>query len=182
MDFHVTVDFNDDILFARAEWTEEALRELVRGYAERDIRAVHWIDYGGLGDGFWDAGAGSAWSSAAGRFVERVPDPLAVVADECHRRGIRAYSVLKVFDLAMGMPWSNAPVGVPPEGKPRLAHIGGTGGSAMRAIVESPGIRSRLHPSLIAEARGRPIRTIRLWHESARLGEVGPPAIFVSTA
>jgi len=41
MDFHVTIDFPDDLLGAEYEWSEELLRELVCAYARRGVTALH---------------------------------------------------------------------------------------------------------------------------------------------
>ena len=104
MDFHVTIDFNDDLWYAEQPWDEQKLREMVRAYAQRGIRALHWLDQGGIHDGIHDKGGyidrlGTAWD-----FIQRVPDPLRVVANEAHRHGMRVYSVIKCFDLAAGCP------------------------------------------------------------------------------
>ena len=101
MEFHVTFDFGDDILYAKRDWTEEYLREFVRGFAERGISAVHMLHtFDGArlisrdGDNrYWD-------------FLDRIPNPLAIVADECHKQGIKFIAVIKPNDRGGGLPFS----------------------------------------------------------------------------
>ena len=181
MKFHVTIDFPDDLWQASGEWTEGALRQLVRGYAERGISAVHWIDYGNRADGLWEAGSYLDRKETAAPFIERVPNPLTVVVDEAHKHGLRAYSVLKAFDLCFAMPWASYPLGKGPGPPVGLPHVGGEGNWAIRWLRERPELRACLHPSLHEGDEPRwPIRTIRLWHEDDGLSEAPPIRIFVS--
>lgn len=169
MDFHVTIDFNDDLWFAKKEWTEELLRELIRAYARRGIKAIHWIDQGTIDDGIHDRGGyidrlGTAWD-----FIQRVPRPLEVVADEAHRQGIKAYSVLKCFDLGFGMPWCVRPAGDPHDPPTGISFVGGEGVLAHRWIREHPDRRAKLHPALEEKLPRRPLRAIRIWNQSREL-------------
>ncbi|HYF00833.1 MAG TPA: hypothetical protein VEJ18_18065 [Planctomycetota bacterium] len=170
---HLTFDFYDDVLFGEAAWTEERLREAVREYARRGVDAFHWIWYGGAQGGMWEKGS---YFEVGSDFIRRVPDPFRVVCDEAHRIGCRAYAVLKVHDLAGGMPFANYPVGGGPRPAVGLPHLGGVGNHAHRWLREHPHVRARLHPSLIADAK-EPIRAIRLWHEDDRLES--PPSLRV---
>ena len=167
MDFHVTIDFFDDIFYGQADWDEERLRALVGGLVARGASTIHWLDYGGIDDGGWDAGSYFDPDGKGQRFIRAVPDPLAVVCDEAHRRGAGVCAVLKIHDLALGMPFASYPLGADPQPAVGLPHLGGTGSWALRWLREHPEVRYRLHPSLIPEDSGRPISTIRLWHESA---------------
>ena len=79
MEFCVTFDFADDVLQAKQPWTEEWLRKIVRGYGERGVKAIHWIQTRGACSFPADKqSSGAAWST----FLEVVPEALAVVADE----------------------------------------------------------------------------------------------------
>jgi hypothetical protein len=169
MEFHVTVDFCDDLWFAGQTWDEARLRELVRLYAARGIRGIHWIELGGMGDGMFDKGGyvdrlGTGWD-----FIRRVPDPLRVVADEAHRAGMRVFSVIKCLDFAAGMPWSALPAGEALQSPVGVSFVGGEGVWGHRWIRENPTLRAELHPSLKERRPRRPIGTIRLWHEAAGL-------------
>jgi hypothetical protein len=167
VDFHVTIDFFDDLFYGRSDWNEPLLRRLVAGFADRGVSVVHWIDYGGISDGGWDAGSYFDPEGKGQRFIRSVPDPLSVVCDEAHRRGMQAWSVLKMHDLALGLPYASFPLGSGPQPPVGLPHIGGTGAWALRWLREHPDILWRLHPALLSPDSGRPIHTIRLWHESA---------------
>jgi sugar phosphate isomerase/epimerase len=169
MECHVTIDFNDDLWCAGQAWDEQKLRELVRVYAKRGIRGIHWLDQGGIGDGLYDRGAyvdrlGTAWD-----FIRAVPDPLRVIADEAHRADMRVFSVIKCFDLAAGMPWSVLPAGEAPQPPVGVSFIGGEGVWGHRWIREHPKLRAELHPALREKLPRKPIRTIRLWHDSPGL-------------
>ena len=183
MDFHVTIDFPDDLLGAEGEWSEKLLRELVRAYARRGVTALHWIDYGGAGDGMWDAGSYFDAGGVGSRFIERVPHPLRVVCDEAHKNGLRTYTVLKIFDLALGMPYtSSSPLGQGPTPPVGLPHVGGEGIWAARWLREYPHRRVCLHPALpVDDKPSLPIGTIRLWHETDVLSETSAIQIFTST-
>jgi hypothetical protein len=169
MEFHATIDFNDDLWYAKRAWKEGLLREFVRNLGERGIRALHWIDYGTAKDGIYDKGGYLDRMGTAATFLKEVPEPLRVVADEAKQHGMRTYSVLKVFDLCMGMPWETRPVGdtgTPAVGVPLL---GGEGVLAHRWIRENPHLRAELHPSLREKIARKPIRSIRLWHDASEL-------------
>ncbi|MHB0934777.1 MAG: hypothetical protein ACYDCO_06395 [Armatimonadota bacterium] len=167
MDIHVTIDFFDDLYRGQAGWTEERLRALVGGLTERGVSVIHWLDYGGINEGGWDAGSYFNPDGKGQRFIRVVPDPLAVVCDEAHRRGASVCSVLKIRDLALGMPFASYPLGAGPQLPVGMPHLGGVGSWALHWLREHPEVRYRLHPSLIPEDSGQAIRTIRLWHESA---------------
>ena len=178
MDFHVTIDFNDDIWFADGPWNESLLRELIRTYAANGISTIHWIDNGGQDDGMYDPGTWMDRLAPASEFFRRVPRPLEVVADEARRLGLRTFAVLKVFDLAFGMPWaSQTPAEAAPG--PQLTHVGGVG-CGLHWIRQHPHVRSALHPSLQEALPRRPIETIRLWHENDQLAP-GSWRLFVSS-
>ena len=181
MDFHITVDFNDDLNRAAGEWNEQKLREAVRCFADRGISAIHWIDYGPADSGMWDHGSYFDRDGRACRFFQQVPHPLRVVCDEAHSNGLRVFAVLKVFDLAIGMPSATYPVGTGPDPPVGLPHIGGQGSCAIRWLREHPDKRARLHPSLWYDGVSeRQIGTIRLWHETDALSTAPPVEIFVS--
>lgn len=166
MDFAVTIDFFDDVFFGGADWDEPILRALIAGLAGRGASSVHWIDYGGIEDGGWDAGSYFDPAGKGQRFIHAVPDPMRVVCDEAHRHGMQVCSVLKVNDLALGVPPASFPVGGGPQPPVGLPHVGGSGSWALRWLREHPQVRYRLHPALVPVDSGRPIRTIRLWHDS----------------
>ncbi len=75
--------------------------------------------------------------------------------------------MLKVQDLALGVPAASYPFGAGPNPPTGLPHIGGNGSWALGWLREHPDLRYRLHPALTPSDAGRPIRTLRLWHESA---------------
>lgn len=180
---HLTIDFYGDVLYAGADWTEELLREAVRQYARRGVDAFHWIYYGGATGGMWEPGSyfGVAGGTRGADFIRRVPDPFRIVCDEAHRLGRRAYGVLKIHDLAMGMPFATYAVGAGPRPPVGLPHLGGTGNLAMRWLRENPHVRARLHPSLLDPAGGTaPIAALRLWHEDDRLTDLPPLRVWVS--
>lgn len=167
MEFHVTIDFNDDLWFAKGRWDEACLRKLVRFYAERGIAAIHWIDFGGKAGGFYEPGTWMDGLAPATYFFDLVPEPLSVLCDEARKVGLRVYSVLKVFDLAAGAPWSSR---TPDEAKatPGLPHVGGIG-NEFHWIRAHPHVRAELHPKLKHRPAGGSVQTIRLWHENAAL-------------
>ncbi len=166
MEFHVTIDFNDDIWFGQGRWDEGLLRKLIRTYAAAGISAIHWIDNGPASDGMYDAGTWMDDLASTSDFFQRVPNPLAIVADEAHKLGLKAYSVLKVFDFGFGVPWSSR---TPQEAAASgLLHVGGVG-NELHWLTQHGQFRSRLHPALRETGPRRPIGTIRLWHEGAEL-------------
>jgi hypothetical protein len=179
MEFHVSIDFNDDLWLAKQRWDEEKLRALIRTYAERGIRGIHWQDQGTIHDGVYDKGGyidrlGTAWD-----FIQRVPDPLNVVADEAHKHNLQVFSYIKVFDLSASMPWNALPAGEPHHPPTGVPYIGGEGPLAHRWIRENPDLRAELHPALQETQPRHPIRSIRLWHDAANLPK-GDFQIFTS--
>jgi hypothetical protein len=170
-DIHVTIDFWDDVFYGQADWDEARLRALIAGYAERGVAALHWMAIGGIDGGLWDAGSYGDLDGKGLRFIRAVPDPLPVVCDEAHRRGLRVCAVLKPHDLAIGMPYASYPLGKGPQPPVGLPHLAGTGTWSMRWLRRNPHVRYHLHPSLIPQDSGKPIRTIRVWHESAERPE-----------
>lgn len=168
METHVTIDFPDDVGVAAGEWTEPVLRRAVRDLAARNVSALHWIDCPPE-EGLWEPGGYMSEKYGRGvRMIERIPNPLAVVCDEAHRRNMPVYAVLKPHDLSMGLPYFNAPLGQKPEPAVGLPYVGGTGGKAVRWLRDNPELRMRIHPALEAGPEtGGAIATIRLWHETA---------------
>jgi hypothetical protein len=169
MKFHATLDFPDDILFAQGTWTEPLLRAFIRNLAERKISAVHWIIVGNRDSGLLDRGSYLDRSDRVHDFIRRVPRPLQVVADEAHRNGMKCYGILKPFDQCASMPWLPLPAGEPHDPPTGLPYIGGEGQFCHRFIRENPSFRAELHPSLQEKSPRKPVRTIRLWHETATL-------------
>jgi hypothetical protein len=165
LQFHVTLDFNDDIWYGERTWDEETLRGLIRFYAERGVSGVHWIDYGTLADGMYDRGGYMDRLGTVNDFLRRVPNPLAVVADEAHRCGMRAYSVLKIFDLCGTMPWEMRPRAPDAHDSVKLPLVGGETTYVHRWFTKHPEMRAELHPSLQERGSRRPVGTIRLWHD-----------------
>lgn len=172
METHVTIDFPDDVGVAAGEWTEPVLRHAVRVLAARNVSALHWIDCPPE-EGLWDPGGYMSEKYGRGvKMIERIPNPLAVVCDEAHRRNMPVYAVLKPHDLSMGLPYFNAPLGQEPEPAVGLPYVGGTGGKAVRWLRDNPDLRMRIHPALEAEPEtGGAINTIRIWHEAAGVPE-----------
>ncbi len=151
---------------------------MVRDVKQRGISVIHWIDHGRLDGGFWDVGSYLGQRGIAPRLAEHVPDPLGVVCDEAHQHGMRVIAVIKPWDLAFTIPWSD--VNEPNPGV-RLPMIGGSSAPS-KFIRESPYVRSRLHPSLIpdpAEAK-LPIRTLRVWHDEAQLPASPEVTLYIS--
>jgi hypothetical protein len=182
MQFHITSDFPDDVSWAQGEWDEAALRSAIRGLPERGIRAVHWLDYPAA-EGLWDPGSGFDGPDGRGsRMISRIPDPLAVVSDEAHRAGMKAYAVLKPFDLAYRggrMVYAVGKEPVPPVGLPDIA---GSGATCARWIREHREARMRLHPSLDARAdEAGAIRAIRFWHEGPEVPALEITGLWVSS-
>ncbi len=183
MNFHVTIDFPDDVGNAECVWTEDALRQLIRGYARRGIKAIHWMDYGGIDEGMWERNSGFDRGGKSSRFVGNIPHPLRVVCDEAHKSGMLVYAIVKIHDLAFGMPYehSTVPLGTGPQPPTGLPHIGGEGTTAHRWLRQHPDRRVCLHPSLQGDHQPDvPIRTLRLWHETEALSEVPEIEIFTS--
>ena len=165
MEFHLTFDFGDDVLYAEHVWDERWLRELVREYANRGISALHWIHSHDIKAGL----EGENEQNRYRAFLQNVPDPLAVIADESHRNGMRFYSVLKINDRCLGMPFHPAPSAEPSENIANLDFIGGKPVMYTPWFREHPEMRAELHPSLLERQPRYPLRSIRLWHEQAGL-------------
>ncbi|MEI7904127.1 MAG: hypothetical protein WCI43_01780 [Candidatus Firestonebacteria bacterium] len=174
MEFHVTFDFGDDILYAKQEWTEDWLRQIVRGYAERGVSAIHWIH---------SHGAFSFPKEFPGskryRFEGHIPDPLAVIADESHKNGMRCFSVIKINDRAIGMPFSPRKVTYNAKGEIEQDFLGGKFNYVHPWTLKHPEMRAGLHPSLQEKLPRKPVTAIRLWHEGPNLPET-PFEIYVS--
>jgi len=167
--FHATVDVPDDLM-GDADWDDETVRKLIRTLADRGVRRVYWIDYLGRDGGLW--ASGSWWlfnSERPRRFYERVPEPMAVVSDECHRLGLEAYGQVKPFDLAFGAPWA-----VSPDDEPSttgLQIVGGWMGGAPYFLRQHPDRRLRLHPALVRDCPVGPSSTVAR-PEGVAIGEI----------
>jgi len=164
MEFHLTIDFGDDILYAKQEWTEEWLRKLVRGYGERGISAVHILHTHDLAR----AGAWAGYNSYF-QFLDKVPNPIAVVADECHKHGMLCYSVIKFNDRYGGMPFAPGPVTYNSKGEIEQDFLGGKARWKNPWVRDHQNMRAELHPLLQEKYPRKPIGTIRLWHEGQNL-------------
>jgi len=164
MEFHVTFDFGDDILYAKRDWTEEYLREFVRGFAERGISAVHMLHtFDGArlisrdGDTrYWD-------------FMDRVNNPLAVVADECHKQGMKFIAVIKPNDRGGGMPFSPRPVTFNSKGELEQDFLGGKYRHGHPWVLEHQNMKPELQPALQEKEPRKPVGVLRLWHEGPNL-------------
>ncbi len=182
MDFHLTIDFFDDMYRAERDWDEAALRSLVRLAAEHRITALHWIGHGRFDEGMWDAGSYLDWRGQAQRLREKLPHPRQVLVDEAHRHGLKVWDVLKPCDLVFGLPYASTPLGQgrrPPVGLPQ---VGAEGTAAIGWLRQHPEYRMRLHPALDVQPgeETAKVKTIRLWHEGPELGE--PPAVEIFTS
>ncbi|MCK5558693.1 MAG: hypothetical protein KAJ01_09955, partial [Candidatus Hydrogenedentes bacterium] len=181
MDVHITVDFFDDIFSAKSRWSEQKLRQLVCELAARNIKAIHWIGHGRMDGGCWDQGSYfDVGRSDGASIAEQIPEPLELICKEAHRLGMKVYDVLKPCDMVLSAPYSSFPVGkepIPPIGLP---YVGGTGNCAARWIREHPDKRVRLHPSLTKRDSGKPIRTLRLWHDRAAIDAKPEISLMVS--
>jgi len=172
MEFYVTFDFADDVLQAKQPWTEEWLRKIVRGYGERGVSAIHWIQTAGACKFPSDK---MAWSA----FLETVPEALAVVADECHKNGMRCISIIKINDRVLAMPFTPRKVTFDEKGNIEQDFLGGKFGYVHPWTLKHPEMRAELHTSLQEKLPRKPVSAIRLWHEGPNLPET-PFEIYVS--
>ena len=176
MEFFVTFDFADDVLQAKQPWTEEWLRKIVRGYGERGISAVHWIQTAGVCKFPEEEQSSlSPWS----KYFETVPNALAVVADECHKNGMRCVSIIKINDRVLAMPFTPRRVTFNEKGGIVQDFLGGKFGYVHPWTLKHPEMRAELHPSLQEKLPRKPVSAIRLWHEGPNLPET-PFEIYVS--
>ena len=181
MEFHLTLDFRDDFTASAIPWTAERFREYIRLVADLGMAGIHWIEMGDKEMGKWDRGSSTDLRGRAREFVEAVPNPLAFLCEEAHRVGMKVYAVHKINDMASFGPGRFYPLGTAPDVMPGIPQIGGSGQMAFRWLRQHPDRRVEIHPSQM-EAAGirKPVGTIRLWHETDRLGRVPGIELFVS--
>jgi hypothetical protein len=165
MEFHLTFDFGDDVLYAEQDWDERWLRQLVQEYAKRGISVLHWIHSHDIKAGLEARSARNRYSA----FLRNVPDPLAVIADESHKNGMRCFSVLKINDRCLGMPFTPGPVAESVGDEASIDFLGGRAVMYTDWLRDHPEVRAELHPSLMEQQPRRPLGRIRLWHEHSGL-------------
>ena len=181
MEFHLTSDFRDDFTCNRTRWTKDRFREYIRIIADLGIKGIHWIEMGDRDMGKWDRGSSTDLHGGSVEFVEEIPNPLAFLCEEGHRLGMKVYAVHKINDMASFGPGRFYPVGTAPSVMPGIPQIGGSGQMAFRWLRRHPDKRVEIHPSLMEpEGLRKPVKTIRIWHETDQLIEIPEIELFVS--
>ena len=181
MEFHMTSDFRDDFTANQTRWTKERFREYIQIISDLGMKAIHWIEMGDKDMGKWDRGGSTDLYQRSVEFMEEIPNPLAFLCEEGHRLGMKVYAVHKINDMASFGPGRFYPLGMAPSVLPGIPQIGGSGQMAFRWLRHHPDKRVEIHPSLM-EPPGlrKPVRTIRLWHETSQLEGIPEIELFVS--
>ena len=102
-DFHVTVDFPDDVI--PAPYTRQMFVDMMKNIADMGVNRIYWIyyQYGDNGCGVWDpTGRGQPDENVRQAFDNIGGDDLKLAVETAHSAGLEIYAIFKPFDLRYG--------------------------------------------------------------------------------
>ena len=101
--FHVTVDFPDDVI--PAPYTKQMFADMMKNIADMGVNRIYWMyyPYGDNGCGTWDpVGRGKPDENVQRTFDNIGGDDLKLAVETAHRAGLEIYAIFKPFDLRYG--------------------------------------------------------------------------------
>lgn len=145
--FHLTIDFLDDVENAARPFTPANMDEMMSYFAEIGISRLYWIHYH---DALLGHGVADTRKTA-----------LAWAVEAAHRHGMQFFTQLRVFETGLTHTYLPHCITLP-DGVRTIQNLQGRSMSVSPFVIEHPQLRIRRRPGAYLEASQREVTTIKL--------------------